>query len=470
MADLLVLGGRRVLQQRLGEATGPPAEALAAEPDRHALEHQRGQRDAPAAVDGPDLRAGLEVDVVEEDLVEVRLAGDLAERPDRHALGVHRDDEHGQALVLRQIPVGAREQQAVGRVLRVRRPHLLARQPPRAVLLLARPRLDPGQVGARGGLREQLAPHLLGGQHRPEVAVLLVLVAVRDQRRAEHADADDVEDPRHAGAADLLVDHHLIERPEALPAVVRGPGDGGEAALGELALPLAAGVDVVARRRLVLVLVEPGADRGAVLGKLGGVVQIHRGGHATTSGMSLPPEIAEYYDRGEEPERLTRGPEGRLEFLRTQALLGGLLPTPPAAVADIGGGAGIHAGPLAERGYEVHLLDPMQRHVEQAAGLGLASALVGDARELPYEDERFDAAILLGPLYHLPERADRVTALAEARRVVRPGGLVAAAGISRYASTIDGLRGYLDHEGFEAGVGEGPPDRPPPHPRRPPRR
>src|SRR4051794_6669609 len=168
--------------------------------------------------------------------------------------------------------------------------------------------------------------------------------------------------------------------------------------------------------------------------------------------MSLPPEIAEYYGRGEEAERLTRGPEGQLELLRTQALLERLLPAPPAAVADVDGGAGIHAGPLVERGYEVHLVDPVQSHVQQAAGLGLASALVGDARDLPFEDERFDAVLLLGPLYHLPERADRVAALAEARRVVKPGGLVAAAAISRYASTIDGIRGLLDHEGFEASI------------------
>src|SRR3954454_1720728 len=168
--------------------------------------------------------------------------------------------------------------------------------------------------------------------------------------------------------------------------------------------------------------------------------------------MSLPPEIAEYYGRGEEAERLTRGPEGQLELLRTHALLERLLPAPPAAVADVGGGAGIHAAPLVERGYEVHLVDPVQSHVQQAAGLGLASALVGDARDLPFEDERFDAVLLLGPLYHLPERTDRVAALAEARRVVKPGGLVAAAAISRYASTIDGLRGHLALEGFEAVV------------------
>jgi ubiquinone/menaquinone biosynthesis C-methylase UbiE len=169
--------------------------------------------------------------------------------------------------------------------------------------------------------------------------------------------------------------------------------------------------------------------------------------------MSLPPEIGEFYARGAEQARLVDDPDGQLEFVRTQALLDRLLPPPPAVVADVGGGAGIHAAPLAERGYEVHLIDPVPLHIEQASALGLASAAVGDARRLPFEDERFDAVLLLGPLYHLPERADRIAALAEARRVVRPGGLVVAAAISRYASTIDGLsRHLLDEEGFEASV------------------
>ena len=51
----------------------------------------------------------------------------------------------------------------------------------------------------------------------------------------EHAHADDVEDPRHVGAADLLVDDHLLERAEAGAAVLGGPGHGGQPALGELA-------------------------------------------------------------------------------------------------------------------------------------------------------------------------------------------------------------------------------------------
>ena len=66
-------------------------------------------------------------------------------------------------------------------------------------------------------------------------------------------------------------------------------------------------------------------------------------------------------------------------------------------------------------------------------------------------DASVDAVLLLGPLYHLTERADRVRALAEGRRVLRPGGVLAAAAISRYASAVDGLfRGHLREPGFEA--------------------
>src|SRR5690606_6644344 len=141
-----------------------------------------------------------------------------------------------------------------------------------------------------------------------------------------------------------------------------------------------------------------------------------------------------------------------LEFVRTQRLLARLLPAAPAVVLDVSGAAGVHAEPLAAQGYEVHLIDPVPLHIEQARAVpGLASATLGDARALDWADDSVDAALLLGPLYHLTERSDRVRALAEARRVLRPGGVVAAAAISRYASTLDGLfRGHLREPAFEA--------------------
>jgi ubiquinone/menaquinone biosynthesis C-methylase UbiE len=157
-------------------------------------------------------------------------------------------------------------------------------------------------------------------------------------------------------------------------------------------------------------------------------------------------EVAAFYARGLERDRLAGG-AGALEFARTQVLLGRHLPPPPAVVADVGGGPGRYAVWLAGLGYRVHLVDVAPLHVEQARAMAdgrgwaaLASAEVGDARSLRFADESVDAVLLMGPLYHLTEPADRLKALAEARRVCRRGGVVIAAAISRFASMLDGLR------------------------------
>ena len=159
-------------------------------------------------------------------------------------------------------------------------------------------------------------------------------------------------------------------------------------------------------------------------------------------------EILDYYARGEEDVRLREGgaPAGRLEFWRTQDVLRRVLPAAPARLLDVGGGSGVHAEWLARDGYEVELVDPVPLHVEQASRLSGVNARFGDARSLTDEDAAYDAVLMLGPLYHLPERADRVGALAEARRVVRPGGPVVAATINRFAGLHDVLRAerYFD--------------------------
>src|SRR5205823_6075133 len=83
---------------------------------------------------------------------------------------------------------------------------------------------------------------------------------------------------------------------------------------------------------------------------------------------------------------------------------------------------------------------------------GLAfTAAQGDARSLALDAKSFDAVLLLGPLYHLIQRKERLAALAEARRVVADDGVLAAAAISRFASIIDGLaRGLLLHPEFRS--------------------
>ncbi len=144
-----------------------------------------------------------------------------------------------------------------------------------------------------------------------------------------------------------------------------------------------------------------------------------------------------YADAYDEDARLRSRAHGVLERVRTEELLARFLPPPPATVLDVGGGTGVHAEWLARIGYEVHVVDPVQAHVDRAARVPGVTAAVGDARELAEADASQDAVLVLGPLYHLPQRHDRMGALTEARRVARPGAPVLAAGISRYATLMD---------------------------------
>jgi len=150
----------------------------------------------------------------------------------------------------------------------------------------------------------------------------------------------------------------------------------------------------------------------------------------------LEDPIRRYYDAGKEQDRLRADP---LERERTRRLLERFLPGAPSRIADIGGGPGGHAQWLVGRGHDVVLLDPVPLHVDQAFAAGVTQAVAGDARDLPWEDASFDAVLLFGPLYHLTDRDDRVRAMSEGARVVRPGGVVMAMAISRFASFVDGL-------------------------------
>jgi ubiquinone/menaquinone biosynthesis C-methylase UbiE len=164
-----------------------------------------------------------------------------------------------------------------------------------------------------------------------------------------------------------------------------------------------------------------------------------------------------HYESVKERSRLLAH-TGRLEFYRTKEIILRHMRGKRLVVLDVGGGPGAYAMWLAELGHKVHLVDPVPKHVHQAEdapvsqlGARLESATVGDARNLKFADRFADIVLLLGPLYHLTKKRDRMNALAEARRALKPGGLVFVAAISRFASAFDGMfRGFMrDPEFFK---------------------
>lgn len=139
-------------------------------------------------------------------------------------------------------------------------------------------------------------------------------------------------------------------------------------------------------------------------------------------------EVAAFYDEygAAEWDRLGEGIDGRAEFTFTTRELAAALPD-TGRVLDAGGGAGRYAVWLAERGYEVTLVDLSREQVaiaeEQAAEHGVASRVDchrGTVTDLALAADSFDAVLCLGgPLSHLLAESDRATAVRELVRVAR---------------------------------------------------
>jgi SAM-dependent methyltransferase len=127
--------------------------------------------------------------------------------------------------------------------------------------------------------------------------------------------------------------------------------------------------------------------------------------------------VLEHYFPCLERDRLNTPLEG-VEFERIKEEVSRHLPLPPATVADIGGGPGRYALWLAEAGYRVAHRDLVPAHVDELPEAAAARRLaidtaVGDARHLSLPDASTEAVLLLGPLYHLTARGDRLHALRE---------------------------------------------------------
>jgi SAM-dependent methyltransferase len=153
--------------------------------------------------------------------------------------------------------------------------------------------------------------------------------------------------------------------------------------------------------------------------------------------------VRDYYARFGDREwtRLENPDDGAVEFAVTKYILDKYLP-PKARILDIGGGPGRYAIWLAKRGHRVVLADLSPELLEiahnkisqEGVGSKIEDVNVADARDLsPWENESFDAALCLGPFYHLPDSAEREQAAAELSRVLRPGGLAFVALMPRYA-------------------------------------
>jgi S-adenosylmethionine-dependent methyltransferase len=149
------------------------------------------------------------------------------------------------------------------------------------------------------------------------------------------------------------------------------------------------------------------------------------------------PDIGKYYyqDPKTEWDRLTNN---KMEFAVTIKAFDEFLPSPPGAVLDIGGGPGRYSIVLAEKGYTVTLADISQNSLvfaqKKAVEAGVALEYVHtNCTDLPFPKDLFDVVLVMGPLYHLRTKKERIQAISEAVRVLKPEELIFATFVTAYA-------------------------------------
>jgi 2-polyprenyl-3-methyl-5-hydroxy-6-metoxy-1,4-benzoquinol methylase len=162
----------------------------------------------------------------------------------------------------------------------------------------------------------------------------------------------------------------------------------------------------------------------------------------------INPDIDDFYVNTSEEGRLQLG-LGPLEFERNKELIDRYLPK-KGIVIDVGGGPGVYSEWLAGLGHQVYLIDPVDKHIKQANKRSNKAkrpfkSILGEAQKIELADNLADVVILHGPLYHLQTKADRIRAITEAKRLLKPDGIVLGFAINHSASAIAALLNGFIH-------------------------
>lgn len=157
-------------------------------------------------------------------------------------------------------------------------------------------------------------------------------------------------------------------------------------------------------------------------------------------------ELEEYYNKFNEEKRLNSR-HGRVEFVTSMKYIHKYLEEvaqqtgkakEEIQILDVGAGTGRYSVPLAMEGYDVTAVELVKHNLGRLKAKGSAvKAYQGNAMKLSrFADESFDLVLVFGPMYHLHPTEDKVKALSEAKRVVRPGGYILVAYIMNEFSFI----------------------------------
>ena len=163
--------------------------------------------------------------------------------------------------------------------------------------------------------------------------------------------------------------------------------------------------------------------------------------------------LIEFYNNYDEDARLGLR-HGSVEFLTTMRYIEKYIKEGDR-VLEIGAGTGRYSHALARRGYNVDAVELVEHNIEVFQKNTLPNENIsitqGNALDLSrFPDNKYDVTLLLGPLYHLYTKEDKLRALGEAIRVTKKGGVIFAASVISDGCLLDeGFnRGSIDVAGY----------------------
>ena len=139
--------------------------------------------------------------------------------------------------------------------------------------------------------------------------------------------------------------------------------------------------------------------------------------------------LEEYYRNYDEDGRLL-SQHGQVEYITTQKYIHEYIGE--GSVLEIGAGTGRYSVALAKEGYDVTAVELIAHNLEilrkKLDGSEKINAMQGNALDLTaLSDNHFGLTLVLGPMYHLYTKEDKLRALSEAVRVTKPGGHILVA-------------------------------------------
>jgi S-adenosylmethionine-dependent methyltransferase len=161
--------------------------------------------------------------------------------------------------------------------------------------------------------------------------------------------------------------------------------------------------------------------------------------------------VADYYNANAASEQARLDmPLCRIEFTSTFRLIDKYF-SKQGHVCDIGGATGRYTIELLRKGYSVTLFDLSAEEIRLAGiqleknGLSAEQLIIGDARDMSMlASDRFEAALLLGPMYHVVESTDRLKVLQELKRILKPGGVAIIAYLNSWGLIRTGITDFPD--------------------------